>query len=146
MEQQNWEGNQLDKDFLATESPGKLYSPETCCFVPSWLNSLFTDSAAKRGEWPQGVYWHKHGQRFGVKLRVDGRQKHLGYFSTPHEAFNAYVQAKVNCTLKKLATFQHPLRDRIEDGAIRQLKALTAEARAYAKSTSLERDLITCSN
>lgn len=37
MEKQDWEGKVLDKDLKGT---GKLYSPDTCMFIPSELNSF----------------------------------------------------------------------------------------------------------
>ncbi|AMR57359.1 putative restriction endonuclease [Pseudomonas phage vB_PsyM_KIL3b] len=53
METQDWKGKHLDKDLLVQGN--KVYSPETCVFVPAWLNSLLTDSEAKRGDLPLGV-------------------------------------------------------------------------------------------
>lgn len=47
------EGLHLDKDILVEGN--KVYSPDTCCFVPQYLNSLFTDSAIARGDLPLGV-------------------------------------------------------------------------------------------
>ena len=47
------EGTALDKDILI---PGnKVYSPDTCSFVPAYINSLLTDAGAIRGELPLGV-------------------------------------------------------------------------------------------
>ena len=37
----------LDKDLL---SDAGIYSPETCIFVPAWLNSFTADCGASRGE------------------------------------------------------------------------------------------------
>jgi hypothetical protein len=44
---------ELDKDILY---PGnKIYSADTCCFVPHYLNSLLIDCGASRGDLPLGV-------------------------------------------------------------------------------------------
>ena len=40
------DGWQIDKDY---RGDGKLYSPETCTFVPPWLNLLMTDHGRARG-------------------------------------------------------------------------------------------------
>ena len=91
MKEQDWQGKQLDKDFLGD---GKVYRPETCCFVEQWLNLLFTDRSRARGNWPMGVDYHKPSQKFRTQLRVNGAHKHLGYFGTPQEAHRAYLKAK----------------------------------------------------
>ena len=46
------EGWQLDKDILGN---GKLYSPETCTFVPEEMNKSLTSKKACRGKYPRGV-------------------------------------------------------------------------------------------
>jgi hypothetical protein len=89
METQPWQGNQLDKDFLGH----KHYSPETCVFIPGWLNSLFLDSGAARGDLPLGVC--KHGNGFEMKCSVEGKRKRK-YFSCHIEAHASYVEFKTN--------------------------------------------------
>lgn len=89
------EGFQLDKDLLV--SGNKVYSKETCRFVPSCINSLFLDSGAARGEYPVGVNYsnvHNNGRPYRTQLSTDGKQKFLGYFATPEEASNVYNLAK----------------------------------------------------
>ena len=62
MEKQDWEGKELDKDLLF---PGnKIYSPETCVFVDSVINTFVIECNKSRGEWPIGVYWDKQKQKF----------------------------------------------------------------------------------
>lgn len=88
-------GNQgwhLDKDILVKGN--KVYSPETCRFVPPELNSLLVNSRATRGEFPVGVYYDVSRSKFQSYIRMHGKRKHLGRFVTPEEAFQAYKQAK----------------------------------------------------
>ena len=93
METQDWEGKQLDKDIIA---PGnKVYSPDTCVFVSGELNKLLTDHAAARGEWPIGVSWHKGHNKLRAFIKEGGKNRHLGYFTCPHEAHIAWRKAKV---------------------------------------------------
>ena len=47
------DGMSLDKDILIQGN--KVYCPETCRFVPGYINSLMTDAGAIRGELPLGV-------------------------------------------------------------------------------------------
>ena len=88
METQDWEGKQLDKDIIV---PGnKVYSPATCAFVSSQINSLLIDSAAARGEWPIGVSLQKESNRFQARVKENGKGRHLGYFATPEAAHRAW--------------------------------------------------------
>lgn len=91
---QPWEGSELDKDILV---PGnKVYSPDTCIFVPSHLNMFMTDRAAARGEWPIGVSWQKSAGKYKAYCRnpFTGKQEHLGLFSDPDNAHEAWRKRK----------------------------------------------------
>lgn len=83
------DGYHLDKDILVKGN--RIYSPETCCFVPNEINSLFTKSNALRGKYPIGVIVSPYN-KFIAKL--SGQRTYLGSYDTPEEAFNAYKQAK----------------------------------------------------
>lgn len=76
----------LDKDILFKGN--KIYSPETCCFVPSHINVLFTKRSKLRGIYPIGV--SKDYDKFKATLK----KKNLGRYDTPEEAFQAYKTAK----------------------------------------------------
>ena len=80
----------LDKDILVKGN--KVYSPETCCFVPSEINTLFTKSNAKRGNLPIGV--RKCKRKFMTMCKLGGVVTYLGLYNTIEEAFNAYKQSK----------------------------------------------------
>ena len=81
----------LDKDILCKGN--KIYSPETCVFVPQFINTLFVKRDKARGEYPIGV--SKHRNKFRAQLaKGNGKRIHLGVHSTPEEAFQAYKQAK----------------------------------------------------
>ena len=81
----------LDKDIL--KKGNKVYSPETCVYVPQSINSLFTKRDNERGDLPIGV--SKNGNKFQARLsKGNGKPIHLGLYDTPEEAFQAYKQAK----------------------------------------------------
>jgi len=82
----------LDKDIL--QKGNKLYSKDTCYFVPAEVNQLLVKSDKARGEYPVGVNFDKRDIKFRAQLRINGKTKHLGYFNTPEEAFFAYKPAK----------------------------------------------------
>jgi hypothetical protein len=85
---------ELDKDILVKGN--KVYSPETCVFVPHRINSLFTKSNSIRGDLPIGVHWHKRDEKYVAKCQCGDKRKHLGYHDTPEKAFNAYKIFKEN--------------------------------------------------
>lgn len=86
------QGWSLDKDILVKGN--KVYSSDTCCFVPVELNSLLVNSRATRGEFPVGVHYDKSRNKFQAYIRKYSKRKHLGRFDTPEEAFYVYKQAK----------------------------------------------------
>lgn len=40
----------------------------------------------------KGVSWHMHVKKWGARIHLDGKLRHLGYFSTPEEAHAAYKE------------------------------------------------------
>ena len=87
------EGWQLDKDLLVKGN--KVYSEDSCVFIPKEINILLIKRTASRGECLIGVSWRKTNKAFGARVNKNkGKQKNLGSFNTELEAFNAYKQAK----------------------------------------------------
>lgn len=80
----------LDKDVLIKGN--KVYGPETCCMIPSAINSLLPSRALARGELPIGVT--KSKLRFSVHLNVRGERKYLGHRQTKESAFDLYKRGK----------------------------------------------------
>lgn len=72
----------------------------------NWLDNL---RPATRSENEQnqrkarGVYWNKPNSKWHAQIKLNGRSKHLGYFSTAEAAHAAYLTAKrklhKGCTL-----------------------------------------------
>jgi len=94
MNNQPWEGNDLDKDIL---HPGnKQYGPDKCVFVPHALNNFITDNRASRGDYPIGVSFCKQNSKFRAQCNnpFTGKQEHLGYFYGPDEAHEAWRKRK----------------------------------------------------
>lgn len=77
----------LDKDILYKGN--KVYSPNTCVFVPHRINTLFIKSNKIRGNLPIGVSKNGNGYQVGCK-NGSGKNISLGYFNTSHEAFLMY--------------------------------------------------------
>ncbi len=93
MEKQDWEGRELDKDLLTAS---KLYSPETCLFIPHTLNCFLTKSNKTRGPHPIGVSFYKRNSTYVSKISFNGKRKFLGYFETPELAHKAWQYSKLD--------------------------------------------------
>lgn len=82
----------LDKDILVKGN--KVYSPETCVFVPKSINSLFVKADSVRGDLPIGVRYNRRKNKYESKCSVRNKEKHLGYYNSPEEAYQAYKTFK----------------------------------------------------
>lgn len=85
-------GWHLDKDILVKGN--KIYSEDTCCFVPQEVNNLLTYKRTKKGSCVTGVSFDTKANKFVSKLNKKGKYVSLGVFTTELEAFLAYKQAK----------------------------------------------------
>ena len=82
----------LDKDILCKGN--KVYSRETCIFVPHRINTLFTKSDNSRGENPIGVRLNPFGNYQAFCHNGYGKEIYLGTYPTKEEAFQIYKQYK----------------------------------------------------
>lgn len=105
MDMQDWVGKELDKDLIGD---GKLYSPDNCVFVSSALNKLFIDSGTIRGAYPIGVNLHKQTGKFEAGIKVNGKRKYLGVFTSAEDAHEAWRKAKIELAISFLAAETNP--------------------------------------
>ena len=91
---------QLDKDILVKGN--KVYSENTCAFVPKEINMLSVKCNRKRGKHNIGVYYRQQDKKFVAKLKVHSKNTYIGCFDTETEAFIVYKQAK-ECYIKEVA-------------------------------------------
>lgn len=99
----------LDKDIITKGN--KIYSPDTCCFVPQYVNKLLSKRDKMRGEYLVGVTYEKKCSRYIAGMSVFGKHKHIGSFDTEFEAFQAYKKAK-EAYIKEVA---EEWKDRIDE-------------------------------
>lgn len=93
-EANNIPGYALDKDILVRNN--KVYSPQTCCFVPQEINNAVICTQQKKSELPSGIAFQQWGSYYNYKAQMSkcGKLVCLGHFSTPEEAHLAYKEAK----------------------------------------------------
>lgn len=83
----------LDKDILVKGN--KVYSEDTCCFVPMEINGLQFSSSIRGGDCPIGVSYDAKNDKYKAQMSGKGVSKtFIGRYATPEEAFQAYKQAK----------------------------------------------------
>lgn len=87
----------LDKDILVKHN--KIYSPETCVFVPQAINKLFTKRDNDRGESVIGTSLRKNG-KYRVRCNMINpktgkfKSEYLGTYDTQEKAFEIYKYYK----------------------------------------------------
>jgi hypothetical protein len=86
----------LDKDILIKGN--RMYSPETCVFVPKRINNLFETKLDNNTSGTRGIYLDKRYNTYSANCGVGNgkRSKHIGSFKTLDEAFLAYKEFKEN--------------------------------------------------
>lgn len=82
----------LDKDLLVVGN--RVYSEDTCVFIPLRINTLFTKRGAERGDFPIGVDLQKNSKKYRVRCCDGSKNHYLGLFCTQEEAFSAYKAYK----------------------------------------------------
>lgn len=108
MEDQDWVGMHLDKD--VKYQGNKVYSPDSCLFIPQDVNKLLSSSKASRGEYPLGVCWNKRQGRFISSISIKGKNVFIGYFDCPSEAHDEYKKAKYAEINRVASTQKEPLK------------------------------------
>lgn len=82
------DGYELDKDILFKGN--KVYSPDTCCFIPKEINGLFSRGIINGRK--QGVTFNDG--RYVARIQKRGKMCHIGKFKNKNEAYMAYMSAK----------------------------------------------------
>ena len=90
----------LDKDLLHPKN--KIYSPDTCVFIPANINSLFTFTTKNRGDLPLGVFYHKRDQHYRSQCCDGTKKRIIASFDTPEQAHFWYLENKIKVMDKYL--------------------------------------------
>jgi len=116
--EENWKSDymdkkwSLDKDILVKGN--KVYSPETCCFVPQEINCLFSIKPKTiNNNLPIGV--KIRGKKYQARIRKNNKDYYLGLFDTLEEAFQAYKSAKEQHIKEMADKWKHHLNKRLYD-------------------------------
>ena len=112
---------ELDKDILVKHN--KIYSPETCIYVPQTINKLFVKSDKTRGKSVIGTtpFNDKYMVQCGIINPETGKSKneYLGLYDTEQEAFEVYKYHKERNIRQVADYFKNEIPKRLYDGLYR---------------------------
>lgn len=88
---------EMDKDLLQRGLKSKVYSPNTCVFLPKEINQMLVHISNKGRDLPRGVTKTSERTILPYKASYNMGQKRysLGTFATVEEAFATYREAKL---------------------------------------------------
>ncbi len=107
----------LDKDILVRGN--KIYSEETCVFIPSRINTFLIKRDSKRGEMCIGVYRSKRGGFIAQCNKGTGRQVYLGCYDTEEKAFQSYKLFKENLAIILAADYRPCIDERVYNSLLK---------------------------
>lgn len=89
------EGYQLDKDTKVLGN--KIYSPDTCVFLPVTLNSYVASLSMADDKAPLGIYYKERDKKYYSQGHdvLTSKRKHLGCFKDPQIAYDKFVEYKL---------------------------------------------------
>lgn len=90
-----WLGLSLDKDML--NSNIHTYSPETCIFIPKWLNVFIVNSTRSKTGLPMGVSFNKKPNQsknpyWAQSGTMEDTTRNLGVSNTPEKAHKLWQE------------------------------------------------------
>lgn len=101
----------------------KLYSKETCTFVPNEVNVFFSKKEIGNTGY-LGVNYIKpatKGAKEGYIARChsEGVRQYLGYYDTPLEAYLAYREAKIRVAKELASKWEGQVDDRVIEALLK---------------------------
>lgn len=109
-------GYDLDKDLLTKGN--KIYSPLHCSLIPSEINVAIITERDKSSGIPTGVRVNRKNM-FVAHMSINGSYWHIGTFSCPIEAHNAYVLSKERYVRSKALEWRDRIAPNVFDALIK---------------------------
>lgn len=110
------EDSLLDKDLLFPDN--KLYSENTCTFIPILVNNSLSKKQKNSGCYPMGVSIRKNTGVFRAIIGKYNKKVELGTFSTPEAASAKYKMEKKKYLIELAEIYKHRLDPRAYDALI----------------------------
>ena len=111
------EGWDIDKDLFGWNT--KIYSEETCCFLPPRLNSFMVNLRSIFDGSMKGWYYRERDGVFVATVSDTSKRKiHLGHFRTSEDAKIAYVAGKFKVLDSIVEEYKETLPGRARAGLV----------------------------
>lgn len=103
---------EIDKDLLSGNK--KMYSPHTCCLIPSYLNTFMTNKQSTNTSGATGVTIDGKKYRARITDVLSGKELFLGNFDTLLQASQRYKEARKEniVVIKEKIKEEYPLLDK----------------------------------
>ena len=111
MKDENGKLYHIDKDILSKNK--KVYSKETCLFIPPKINTFLNQNKKKEGGLPTGVKYRHQDQRYEARISIDGELIYLGSCMTIELARDIYVKARNERARKLASIYKGKVDDRV---------------------------------
>lgn len=91
---------ELDKDLLCDDI--KIYSPETCIFLPKNVNMFMANKKSRNSNGSTGITWKDDIKKWRVRIQdfCTHKQIYLGVFVDIEEAKKVYLEAREQQSVK----------------------------------------------
>ena len=119
---------QLDKDILVKHN--KIYSPETCIFVPQTINKLFIKSDKSRGSSVIGTSLCENG-KYRVRCNMinpktgKSKREHLGVYNTQEKAIEIYKYYKEKNIKEVAGYYKEQIPEKLYNGMYNYIVEIT---------------------
>ena len=104
------------------EVGGKVYSEDTCVFVPCDINNFLTNRKKQNRSGHTGVSFHKASGKYVAQISFGGKRKHLGLFENPKDGENFYLLVKRRMAIELIEKYKSNLDERVIDALLSKYK------------------------
>lgn len=101
------DGYDLDKDLLVKGN--KVYSPETCVFLPREINSFLSNKYTCKNKLYAGITWRESIRKYQVRIGIEGNSVHLGVFENIDDVVEVYKKAREQEAKKLANKYKHEI-------------------------------------
>ena len=101
---------EIDKDLKQLNKTHKIYSPETCVWLPKKINYFIINHQHNNSSGALGVSWvsDRNNWLSQIKMFNTGKTKNLGRYNSKEQAYQSYLKAKleqIECAKNYMRSF-----------------------------------------